>query len=260
METDTLDNSYKIKTPHFEGPFNLLLHLVEKRKLFINDLSLAEVTEDYLKYLNNLGKINPNEASTFLIVASTLLLIKSKSLLPNLDLTDEEKGDIENLEERLRLYKLFNKLSLHIKNNFGKKIIFAPLERKNDVLVFLPDDKITKEIMMTFVRGALNAMPKKVLLPEVEVKKVVSIEEMLDRLVNRMKNTLKTSFREFTSNGETREEKIVVIVGFLAMLELVRQGIIHAMQEGDEEDIFIERRPARNEFHSGGEINLEHNE
>ncbi len=242
METDTLDNLYKIKTSYFEGPFSLLLHLVEKKKLFINDVSLAEVTEDYLKYLNNLGKMNSDEASTFLIVASTLLLIKSKSLLPNLDLTDEEKGDIENLEERLRLYKLFGKLSLHIKNNFGKKIIFAPLERKNNVLVFLPDKQITKESMMTFVRGALHAMPKKVFLPEVEVKKVISIEEMLDRLVDRMQNTLRTSFREFTSNGKSREEKMVVIIGFLAMLELVRQGIIHAIQEGDKGDIFIEKR------------------
>ena len=87
METE----SYTIKTSIFEGPFSLLLHLVEKRKLFINDLSLVEVTEDYLNYLNSLEKLNPEEASNFLIVASTLLLIKSKSLLPNLSLTDEEK-------------------------------------------------------------------------------------------------------------------------------------------------------------------------
>ena len=80
--------SYSIKTTGFEGPFGLLLELVEKRKLFINDVSLAEVTEDYLKYINNLGTLHPSEASSFLVVASTLLLIKSKSLLPNLALTD----------------------------------------------------------------------------------------------------------------------------------------------------------------------------
>ena len=243
MQTDTLDNSYKIKTHLFEGPFGLLLNLVEKRKLFINDLSLADVTEDYLKYINSLGKMAPGEASSFLVVASTLLLIKSKSLLPNLDLTDEEKGDIANLEERLRLYELFSRLSLHLKKGFGKKIIFAPLERKNDVLIFLPDEQITRESMMTFVRNALGAMPKKVFLPKVEIRKVISIEEMLDKLTDRIKNALTMSFKDFTGHGKGgKEEKVEVIVGFLAMLELVRQGIIHAVQESDGGDIIIEKQ------------------
>lgn len=237
METE----SYTIKTSIFEGPFGLLLHLVEKRKLFINDLSLVEVTEDYLKYLDKLNKLSPEETSSFLIVASTLLLIKSKSLLPNLNLTDEEKGDIQNLEERLRLYQLFNRLSIHIKNNFGKKIIFSPLERKNKVLVFLPDKQITKEKMMTYIQGVLHSMPKKVILPEVEVKKVISMEEMLDKLTGRIQDTIKMSFGEFAPKGNTREEKVVMIVGFLAMLELVRQGMIHAIQEVDRGDIIIEK-------------------
>ena len=242
MEIDTLDNSYKIKTQIFEGPFSLLLHLIEKRKFFINDLSLVEVTEDYLKYLNSLEKLDPEEASSFLVVASTLLLIKSKSLLPNLDLSDEEQGNIRDLEERLKLYELFNKLSINLKNNFGQKIIFSPLERKNDVLVFLPDKQISKKSMMVYVKDVLHAMPKKVLLPEVEVKKVVSIEEMLDRLISRIENTIKMSFGEFAPKGNTREDRLVVIVGFLAMLELVRQGVIHAIQEIDRGDILLEKR------------------
>ncbi len=239
METEIQENSYNIKTPHFEGPFGLLLSLIEKRKLFINDFSLAEVTEDYIKHINSLGVMHPEEASSFLFIVSTLLLIKSKSLLPTLNLTDDEKGDIHNLEERLRLYEIFTKLSGNIKDKFGKKIIFAPLERKHDTLIFLPDDRITKENMMTVVRGVLGAMPKKVFLPKVEVKKVISIEEMLDRLVDRVQTSMKMSFKEFTGN---KQEKVTVIVGFLAMLELVRQGIIHANQESDSSDIFIEKR------------------
>lgn len=242
MEIDIASDSYKIKTQAFEGPFSLLLHLVEKRKLFINDVSLAEVTEDYLKYLNGLKELNPEEVSGFLVVASTLLLIKSKSLLPNLNLTDEEQGDIKNLEERLRLYELFTKLGVHLKNHFGKKIIFPAEERKNEMLVFLPDERITKDSMMTYAREVLNKMPKKVFLPKVEVKKVISIEEMLDRLVERIQNTMKISFGEFAPQGRTPEEKLVAIVGFLAMLELVRQGIIHAVQEKDRGEIFLEKR------------------
>ena len=234
MEKDT----YQIKMTGFEGPFGLLLNLVEKRKLFINDVSLAQVTEDYLSYLNKLGELHPREISSFVLVASTLLLIKSKSLLPDLNLTSEEEGDIKSLEERLVLYELFTKLSVNIKNNFGQKIIFAPLDRKNDNIVFLPDDQITKESMMTFAQNVLGAMPKKIFLPKVEVRKVVSLEEMIDKLTERIKQTLKMNFKDFNGKTEgkimSREERVVVIVGFLAVLELVRQGVMDAIQENEE--------------------------
>lgn len=240
METETT-GIYKIKTENFEGPFHLLLSLIEERKFFINDLSLAQVTENYLDYVSKLEKQNPSEISSFIVVAATLILIKSKSLLPNLNLTSEEEGDIHNLEERLKLYELYTKLSQNIKEKFGKKMIFAPLERKNEILVFLPDDQITKENMMTFAYNALSKVPKKVFLPEVEVKKVISIEEMISKLTERIENTLQINFKEFSGRADTKEEKIVVIIGFLAMLELVRQGILHAVQETNFEDIIIKK-------------------
>jgi segregation and condensation protein A len=189
-----------------------------------------------------LGGLGPAEVSSFVIVASTLILIKSKSLLPNLDLTAEEEGDIKSLEERLRLYELFLKLGGNIKNAFGEKIIFAPLARKSDVLVFLPDDRITKESMMGFARDVLGSMPKKIFLPEVEVRKVISIEEMIEKLTERIKNSLKLNFNDLNGKISTREEKVTMIVGFLAMLELVRQGIIDAIQENDGGDIIMEKQ------------------
>lgn len=233
---------YKIKTSCFEGPFGLLLGLVEERKLFINEISLAEVTEDYLKYINTLGNLSPYEISSFVVVAATLILIKSKSLLPNLNLTNEEEVDIRNLEDRLKLYEMYIKLGGHIKDNFGQKMIFAPLERKNNLLVFLPDEQITKESMMAFAQGVLGRIPKKVFLPEVEVRKVISIEEMIDKLTDRIQSSMKMNFREFTGKAVTKEERVVVIVGFLAMLELVRNGILNAVQDNDFEDIIIERQ------------------
>ncbi len=238
MEKET----YQIKTPVFEGPFALLLDLIEKRKFFINDLSLSQVTEDYIKYVNEIGESKTSEVSNFILVAATLILIKSKSLLPDLSLTSEEEGDIKSLEERLRLYELFTKLGINVKEMFGKKLIFPAGEKKNDILVFLPDTQITKESMMAFAEGALGAMPKKVNLPEVEVKKVVSIEEMLDKLTDRIQTSLRTSFKDFTGKSKTREEKVVVIVSFLALLELVRQGILNAMQDNHQEDIIIEKQ------------------
>ncbi len=237
-----IQNSYQLKIAGFEGPFGLLLNLVEKRKLFINDVSLAAVTEDYLSYLSKLGGLNPTEISSFVLVASTLILIKSKSLLPNLNLTSEEESDIHSLEERLCLYELFTKLGGNVKDMFGEKIIFAPLERKNEVLIFLPDERITRENMMGFAHGVLGGMPKKVFLPEVEVRKVISIEQMIGNLTERIQSSIKMSFKDFAGKAVTREEKVFVIVGFLAMLELVRNGILEALQDNDKGEILITKQ------------------
>ena len=242
MEQDVYENAFKVKTSSFEGPFNLLLSLVEERKLFINDVSLASVTEDFLKHVNTLGNLRPEEISAFVSVAATLILIKSKSLLPNLNLTEEEKSDISSLEIRLKLYEIFTKLGETVKEEFGKQIIFAPLERKNDVLVFLPDDQITKHSMMAFASSALERIPKKVHMAEVEVRKVISIEEMIDKLTERIQGAIQMNFKEFTGAAKTKEERVVVIVGFLAMLELVRQGILNAAQESNFDDIIIEKQ------------------
>ena len=124
---------------------------------------------------------------------------------------------------------------------FGEKIVFAPLERKSNVLVFLPDEQITKSSMMGFAREVLDAMPKKIFLPEVEVQKVISIEEMIDRLTERIKSSIKMSFKDLHGKIVTREEKVTAIVGFLALLELVRQGIVDAAQEIDKGDIIISK-------------------
>lgn len=239
---------YKIKTVNFEGPFHLLLSLIEEKKFFINDLSLAQVTEDFLGYVKNLEKVNHSQISSFIVIAATLILIKSKSLLPDLNLTSEEESDIHNLEERLKLYELYTKLGGHVKDKFGKNMIFAPLERKNEILVFLPDEQITKESMMTFAYSALEKLPKKVFLPEVEVKKVISIEEMILKLTERVENALQMNFKDFAGSAKTKEEKVVVIISFLAMLELVRQGLLHVVQESNFEDIIIKKQSESQSF------------
>ncbi|MFA7285330.1 MAG: segregation/condensation protein A [Candidatus Paceibacterota bacterium] len=241
METDTL-NTYSVKIDQFEGPFSVLLAMIEERKLFINDISLSSITEDYIRYVNT-HDIPPGLISNFVLVASMLILIKSKSLLPTLNLTNEEEGDIKNLEERLKLFEIYSNLSVHIKNNFGKRIIFAPEERKHNNVVFLPDAQITQESMMTFASTLLNKIPKKNLIPQVEIKKVISIEEMIDKLKDRIESSLSMNFREFSGVGRTvtREEKVTMIVGFLAMLELVREGILHVIQDNNFEDITIEK-------------------
>ena len=99
-----MDNEYQVKTHIFEGPLDTLLSLIEKRKLFINDISLSKVADDYIAYIKSLENFPIADSAHFILIASTLVLIKSKSLLPNLTLSEEEEHSIEDLEARLREY------------------------------------------------------------------------------------------------------------------------------------------------------------
>lgn len=229
--------TFKIKTEVFEGPLDLLLNLIEKKKLFINDIALSKVADDYIAYLKSLEKFPIADSADFLVVASTLLLIKSRSLLPNLSLTEDEQQSVSDLERRLRIYKRIKELSVHIKNHFGQEIIFAPEPRKA-IPVFSPDQSMTKENFLTAILSVIKALPKIENLPKAVVKKVISLEEMITNLTKRIQSSIKLSFREFAKVG--KEERVNVIISFLAMLELVKQGIVNVQQNNQFEDIEIE--------------------
>jgi segregation and condensation protein A len=232
---------FTIKTEIFEGPLDVLLGLVEKRKLFINDISLAKVTDDYIAYIEQMQGVHMSHTADFIVIASTLLLIKSKSLLPNLSFTEEEERSVEELEDRLKAYKRIKELSVHIKNRFGKNTLFASRDPKPEV-IFSPSPDITVGAIVAAVKNILATLPKKEKLPEVTVKKIRSLEETIDDLSKRVQSALKMSFREFSKHGTVmnKEEKVNVIVSFLAMLELVKQGIVEVTQEQAFDDIEIE--------------------
>ncbi|MEN9582254.1 MAG: segregation and condensation protein segregation and condensation protein, partial [Candidatus Parcubacteria bacterium] len=227
-----MDTTYSVKTGTFEGPFDVLLDLIERRKLFINDISLSQVTDDFLTYIKSMENAAPSTLSSFIVVAATLILIKSRSLLPNFSLTKEEEKEVGDLEKRLRLYRMFIDLGEEIKSAFGKKVSYEKRTVTDKEPIFLPSVLITQESMHQMAQHVLSSIPKIEKLPEVEVKKVMSIEEMLVRLTDRMQDAMKTSFKQFVgvNNPANREEKVLVIVGFLAMLELVRQGIMDVLQ------------------------------
>lgn len=233
-----MEESYKVKTEVFEGPLELLLDLIEKRKLFINEISLAKIADDYIGFVRQMERFPTAEIASFILVASTLILIKSKSLLPSLSLTDEEQSDISDLEDRLKLYQKIKELSGHIKNIFGKRIIFSRLQNKIIEPVFSPDSQITLKNILEAARDVLKNLPKPEALPKAVVKKIISLEEVIENLTERIKSGLKMSFRNFSNIG--KQDKVTVIVSFLAMLELVKQGIIQATQEKLFEDIDME--------------------
>ncbi len=245
MEESAPIVSYTVKTPNFEGPLELLLELIEKRKLFINEISLASVTNEYIERMRAMGSMQLEDTTGFVLVASTLILIKSRSLLPNLALTQDEEEKISNLEARLRLYSIVKEAGAVIKEQFGAEVILLAPERSWNDPVFSPDAILTPANLLSALQDVFGRIPKKEVLPEIEVRKVMSIDEMISSLVDRIQTAMTFSFREFSKhpNPETvKEEKVYTIVSFLAMLELVREGLIDVLQDATFSDMTISKQ------------------
>jgi segregation and condensation protein A len=239
-----MGDEYLVKTHIFEGPLDTLLSLIEKRKLFINDISLAQVADDYIAYIKTLENFPIADSAHFILIASTLVLIKSKSLLPQLSLTEEEQHSIEDLEARLVEYQKYKALSRHLKERFGIHVEYLRLPSKDQIVVFTPDKNTSVARIRETIGSVIAQMPKKEFVPKAIVQKVVSLEEMMENLSTRITSAMKMSFKDFshsTSSGQAGQaHKIHVIVSFLAMLELVKQGIIAVRQDKDFHDIEIE--------------------
>jgi segregation and condensation protein A len=233
-------SNFKIKTEVFEGPLDLLLSLIEKRKLFINDITLSKVTDDYIRHIEQFDKLPMGDAAQFILIASTLLLIKSRSLLPSLTLTEEEQEGICDLETRLKIYKRIKDASLNVKSLFGNEIIFPQSQARQQEAVFSPHESMTLLALAKSIKDIIHSLPKKENIPKAVVRKVVSLEEMIDSLTKRINTSLRMNFKEFS--GAHKGEKVNVIVGFLAMLELVKQGIIHVSQNDTFGDIHMETK------------------
>ena len=237
---ETATAPFTIKTEVFEGPLDLLLSLVEKRKLFINDIALSKVTDDFIAHIQKFDKMPMGDSAQFILIASTLLLIKSKSLLPALTLTEEEEEGIHDLETRLKIYKRIKDASLNIKNLFGNQIIFPQSQQRPVEPVFSPHESMSLLSLAQAIKDIIKALPKKEAIPKAVVRQVISLEEMIDNLTKRITQGLKMKFSEFSS--QHKAERVNVIVSFLAMLELVKQGIINVTQDNDKGDIHMESK------------------
>ncbi len=229
---------YHVKTDVFEGPLDVLLSLIEKRKLSISDISLAKVADDYVTHIRGLGETPIADTAQFVLIASTLILIKSKSLLPGIELSLEEEQSIGELEHRLKMRQQYRDLSVHIKKMFGKRMLFERLPSREVIIVFSPDKNTTTSGLLAKIRHVISSIPKIEVLPKAIVQKVISLEEVILNLTERVTKSLKMSFREF-SKGD-KHEKVSVIVSFLAMLELVKQGVIAVKQDAHFDDIHME--------------------
>lgn len=238
---------FSIKTDSYEGPFEVLLDLIEERKLLVNELTLANITEDFIQHVRAQEKFPVEETANFIQIAATLLLIKSKSLIPDLALTDDETADVEDLKRRLEAYEKVRDASRELSRIFGKNVMVPAGERQPEV-TFAPSSDLSTNALAEALARVLAAREEVEELPEARVKPMVTIEEMMDRLARRVQSAMTISFRDFAG---TAKEKVEVIVSFLALLELVKQGAVAAEQYGEHGDIRISHTASTSVPHYG---------
>lgn len=221
---------YQLTLNNFEGPLNLLLNVVEEQKLSINEISLAHIADQYVAYLKSAEELSKEELAMFLVIAATLMLLKSRSLLPQLHLTEEEELDVQELQLRLRTLQFFKTLASTIgalerrrKHCFGREA-YSGMQA-----IFLPPEQVTKTLLGTALRELIALLPSKEELPTDTLGKVVSLEEKMKELWQRLQETVEMSFDEMKRGTK---EKVEVIISFLAILELIKQGMLLVEQKG----------------------------
>jgi len=235
---------YVVQTTGFSGPFDTLLELIDNKKLSVNEISLSQVTDDFIKHMQGTS-LSKREVSQFLLIAATLMLIKSVTLLPGITLSEEEEYDIGELEKRLLIYKEIKKMAKDIEVLYkGEARIYFTRHEPEILQVFSPHKGITLENLKEALSGVLAEIPLSEELSETKIEKVMSLEEMIDNLSNRIKEIISVSFNTFSGKGGNikldREKKLNIIISFLAMLELVKQEVVEAKQGDIFSDITIQ--------------------
>lgn len=231
--------TYQVNLTKFSGPLDLLLSLIEEKKLAISEISLSAVTDQFLEYLkkenvgSSVSNINSAEyqriLADFLVVASRLILIKSRSLLPNLVLSEDEESDIKELEERLKIYQQFKLLGREL-GRFAKGRVpyFSREYYFNLPIIFYPPKNISSEKLFKIYEAFIKTLPQIEKLEEQSLARVITIEEKLKELTERINMATEASFADISSGVKS---KIDVILTFLAMLMLFRNRALEVSQD-----------------------------
>lgn len=218
----------KIKLEKFEGPLDLLLKLIEEEEMEIVDVNLAEVAEQYISYLDKIEIKDPEHLADFLVIAVKLLHMKSKVLLPDLDLGGDEDY---NLEEQLKLYKKYYDASKVIEGILGenKYMYSRPEELKSGKIKYMPAKNLNGNKLKIVFMEILKGLEEVAKIPKQSMEKVVSIKEKIQEIRDLLKDKDLISFKEMLGEASNKTD---VIVSFLGMLELVKQRVVVVRQSG----------------------------
>ena len=150
-----------LKTENFEGPVGLLLDLIERKKMPISEVSLAAISGQFLNYLKTFEKLPYADTASFIETASILMLIKSRSLLPQMEISEEERQSIEELEKRLDIYKFIRDVSGAIKDIYGKNQMFVRESFANiDIISGIKPANLSLENILEATRSVISFLPQ----------------------------------------------------------------------------------------------------
>lgn len=231
---------YTVKLKEFQGPLDLLLKLTEEKKMDITEISLARVTDQYLAYLKNLENIPLEDLANFLVVASRLILIKSRMLLPALELTEEEEEDIEALKRQLEEYKKFKSLAKKIEElTKNKNIAYSREKYRGFKPIFYPPKNFKLEGLKIAFKKVMEEIAFWRKLPEESIKLKISIEDKIKKIQEELSKRVRITFKEMIKKSSS---KMDIIISFLALLELVKQKLATTAQDGAFGEIKISRK------------------
>jgi len=231
--------AYEVRIEAFEGPLDLLLQLVEKQEMEITHVSLLAVTEPFIKHIQEKqGQIPPEELADFLVVAAKLVYLKSKALLPDLL---EEVDEGPDLETQLRMYKAFADAAVLIGKRWGEgRVAFSRTQRsvKPSEPVFAPPQNVSPDVLRDLYERAIKRLEPIIQLPKAAIERTITIEEKIEHLRKRVSSMMHVSFHRFLAESQDKHE---MVVGFLALLELIKQRMVKVEQGTLFDDIHLQR-------------------
>jgi segregation and condensation protein A len=220
--------TFQIQQEKFAGPLDLLLSLIEEKKLEITEISLAQVTDEFLKHIGDIKQASPGTLADFIVVAAKLLLIKSRALLPTLELSGEEEAEIEDLTKRLEIYRLFKEAAQNLKKIYLKQPLFNREFLFNQTPIFYPPQNLSVlDIQKAFQRIWEEFQKLGEEISVEKIKKIVKIEEKIKELLKILNQNSGLLFK----NAMKKSEKIEVIITFLAILHMFKEKMIIIEQE-----------------------------
>lgn len=237
-------NKYAIKLENFEGPLDLLCHLIDKNKMDIYDINLSEITDQYIEYINNMEKMNLEVTSEFLIMASTLVYLKSKNLLPN-QVEDEKELTEEELLQRIIEYKKYKEITKKLREMYqnNRNIIFKLPEE-----IELPKQKIERKYEKELIpktyseimeknASRLNQNAKNI--EKIAITETYTVADKVKTMFRELLHSRKFVFNKLFSKQKCSNPEIVT--AFSGLLELSRRSKVLTSQEELFGDITVER-------------------
>jgi segregation and condensation protein A len=231
--------AYEVKLEQFQGPFDVLLQLIEDQQLSITDIALAGITEQYIEQLNQVEERYPEELADFLVIAAKLLYLKSRALLPYL--VPEEEDSAEQLAAHLRMYKEFRDATAQLTEQINQQQFMVArtvtTERSNTV-EFSPPPSVTGTLLAKAYQAVIDRVEAVIRLPKLALSKAISLKEKITHLYAILQQRQQLQFSELVSTKLNRAD---IVITLLAVLELVKQQTVTVDQINHYSDITITR-------------------